>query len=87
MFSPPTLNNIIHNFEGQVKSLHSQISQSSAPEHASVERGGPRITGLLPSLSTPGSILQRKGPCIHACRYSSPPNLSSDYIRVVCCHC
>lgn len=38
MFFPPTLKNRIHNFEGQVKSLHSQISQSSAPEYASVEK-------------------------------------------------
>lgn len=38
MFSPPTLKNIIHNFEGQVQILNSQIPQSSAPEYVS----GPR---------------------------------------------
>ena len=69
MFSPPTLKNIIHNFEGQVRSLHSQIS---APEYANVERSGPRVTGLLSSFPTPGSVLQRKGPCTHACRCSTP---------------
>lgn len=42
MFSSPTSKNVIHNFEGQVQILNSQVSQSSAPKYVSTEKGGPR---------------------------------------------